>query len=1419
MREQMLDACRLYYNTAAAAVTNASSTDWSLPRSSETRSSELENFKQTSLGEEVKAVYICSESLVLDGHKARGVCDEEVKCDEAYLKDNVGDNANASERTCSACNIQYSLENYPDNVPVFVPRCLHIICSTCCKDKASANRKCPVDGCGMDCAGEASAFPMHVVILQQLRTLYTKRKSPSMPCTADCDTNQQHQQGAASGEASGPIKHDAKWFCSICDENFCDEYYQNVHQRFKVTKVHPVVSLEDIDPVDRHEVSITKCSDPRHLGTNVSMYDASTRTFHCGLCTLSPHAESAANIMQKDYAAIADMLQSSEGFYARCTELHRSIGARIVYESSMLKSECDRVNAWYSASIDRLSQVRDSSLAELRNVSKQTQTKLKAEFAKLTPLVQSVEAAAVDIGVRPYRHTGESLHRRTHHSDAPVVRKAKELLDSLNDLLTQLRSPAQDCYTRASGKGPVTRNTIGSTVAADILVPVSQESPHFITSMNTAVDVALNIVQSSSLSAPSSASSTSQTSMLSPVAAFHLLHRTATAKDATNKLSIPLVWFALGHCYHRGIGTSSSLQDAVNWYSKAAEAGMLWAMEMIAECHADDHWATSEKDKCKSVYADAIHRAVLYRSIAECKSCSEAPTAAALLVRTWALYPFTRDIGSLRADSPSMKEYKSTLPTLLRTHFLPRVMPVNNEVAHQKDPLALFTLLNADFRSVVPREEWYDILSQVGNTLSLAPAHHLIAKELVVGSRYYMQRDGDSDDAMSVSSSSATASGTAASSTATATSASSSSASSSSSIFSSVTTSSDVGGVPSTTRLTWSEKLWKSVEWIHDIAVNRGNNDTLADPLAALGLAELSCDYLEGCFSLTRLPSYSNAKKNKAFDWFQAFDAAESRLSQVRMLLSRWLHPVIMDGYESARVLSARLVLTREYLVAKSDKSGGVNSRDFARVVVESTCPQGSSSAFALCRRLLWNAITKHTYASNPSSLAECGVIPRQAIMNDISQSPATTPSLTSASTSTSTSTSTTSLASLVVDPRSTTATSSRGSLCCYVGLTASPQLTPPVMALSNHVAMLGTAADKGSVDARGVIADCHFLQLCIRKHRTPPQSTSAAASGDEQRGSLNKSLTIDEHGALLAWDLVAADLGDTSSALKAAARYMKGRKGRDDYVKAFALYEKAAHAGDVTAMHQLGLCYRDGTGVAKDDSKAFEWYRKAADGGDVLATFYLGYCYHYGTGIAKDPSKTIQCYTKAVDSGNVAAMNNLGVCYENGTGVAKDKSMAIEWYTKAADGGEVTAMRNLGVCYESGSGVLKDQSTAFAWYKKAADGGDVTAMRSLASCYKIGTGVAQDASKAFEWYTKAADGGDVQAMRSLASCYKIGTGVAKDASKAFEWYKKAADGGDVEAMGSLAFSYRYGSVVAKDELKAAEWDKKAANGGNVTTK
>ncbi len=584
----------------------------------------------------MKAAYMRIKAQNLDDRKLCGDCDANANCDEAYLEDSVGDNANARENACSACKIQYSLESYPDHAPVFVPRCLHVICSKCCKSKAVPNRKCPVDGCGVDCASDVNAFPMHVGIVKRLRDLYTKRTSPSSTETYDevttkcaaqlCNSNRdmtQQQQGAAlckEGKASGPIKHEAKWYCSNCDESFCDDYYQNMHQQFKLTKDHPVVALKNIDPVKRHEASLTKCSNPRHLGADVSVYDVSTRTFHCRLCAVSPQTESAAETMQKDYAAITDMLQSSEGIYAKCAELKRNIAARIVYESNVLKDECDRVNAWYSVSIARLSKMRDGRIAKLHSVSKQTQTRLKAELAKLTPLVQSVEAAAVDIGVRPHRHTGEVLHQRTNQSDAPVVRKAKMLLDTLSNLLTELRSPAQDCYTSACATGPDTRNTIGNVVAADVSAPVSKESSHYPSSLNTAVYVALNIAKlSSSPPTPSSPSL-----VMSPATAFHHTHRTAKdvtvdspsavdnapvsssdKKDADNSDINPMR--SLGACseHRKGLAKTTTTSTAFELYQKAADRGHVPAMFNLGVCYANGTGVAMDKSKAVEWYQKA----------------------------------------------------------------------------------------------------------------------------------------------------------------------------------------------------------------------------------------------------------------------------------------------------------------------------------------------------------------------------------------------------------------------------------------------------------------------------------------------------------------------------------------------------------------------------------------------------------------------------------------------------------------------------------------------------------------------------------------------------------------------------------------------------------------------------------------------
>ena len=59
---------------------------------------------------------------------------------------------------------------------------------------------------------------------------------------------------------------------------------------------------------------------------------------------------------------------------------------------------------------------------------------------------------------------------------------------------------------------------------------------------------------------------------------------------------------------------------------------------------------------------------------------------------------------------------------------------------------------------------------------------------------------------------------------------------------------------------------------------------------------------------------------------------------------------------------------------------------------------------------------------------------------------------------------------------------------------------------------------------------------------------------------------------------------------------YDKGQGVKQDYKKAFELYEKAANQGFAQAQLNVGTMYENAEGVKEDKKKAKEWYKKACD-------------------------------------------------------------------------------------------------------------------------------------------------------------------------------------------------------------------------------
>ncbi len=274
--------------------------------------------------------------------------------------------------------------------------------------------------------------------------------------------------------------------------------------------------------------------------------------------------------------------------------------------------------------------------------------------------------------------------------------------------------------------------------------------------------------------------------------------------------------------------------------------------------------------------------------------------------------------------------------------------------------------------------------------------------------------------------------------------------------------------------------------------------------------------------------------------------------------------------------------------------------------------------------------------------------------------------------------------------------------------------------------------------------------------------------------------------------------------------KYYFGDGVKQDYGRAFAIFNNLAHDGHVYAQHAVGIMYKNGYGVKQDYKKAVEWYQKAALQGYADAQYNLGWMYNYGLGVRQDYGKAVEWYKKAAIQGHATAQNDLGLMYAIGQGVTQDYKKAVEWYEKAANQGDGRAQLNLGLMYVKGQGVTQDYKKAVEWYEKAALQGSIYAQYDLGFMYANGQGVIQNYKKAFEWYEKAAIQGLAGAQFQLGGMYAVGQGVTQDYKKTVEWFEKAANQGLASAQHSLGYMYENGYGVTQDYKKAADWYQKA---------
>jgi TPR repeat protein len=335
------------------------------------------------------------------------------------------------------------------------------------------------------------------------------------------------------------------------------------------------------------------------------------------------------------------------------------------------------------------------------------------------------------------------------------------------------------------------------------------------------------------------------------------------------------------------------------------------------------------------------------------------------------------------------------------------------------------------------------------------------------------------------------------------------------------------------------------------------------------------------------------------------------------------------------------------------------------------------------------------------------------------------------------------------------------------------------------------------------------------------------------------------DYNKAIDWFTKAAEQGHSDAQYELAIMYKKGEGVDQNHTKAEEWYTKAAEQGNTRALerlkrmdriatdrlvreqYDLGVMYKEELGVRQDYMKAFECYNKAAEQGHSDAQYELAIMYKKGQGVPQNSITAAEWYAKAAERGHTCAQYDLGVMYEEGQGVPQNSITAAEWYIKAAEQGHSDAQEILLCKYEEGNYFLaqnyhklnplflitaqRGYNRAVEWLIKIAEQGNDNNQLTLANMYKKGQGVPQDYAKAFELYIKVAEKGHADTQITVADMYKMGEGIDQNYAKAVEWYTKAAEQGIHGAQYNLAIMYEKGLGVLQDTVKAEEWHTKAA--------
>jgi TPR repeat protein len=223
----------------------------------------------------------------------------------------------------------------------------------------------------------------------------------------------------------------------------------------------------------------------------------------------------------------------------------------------------------------------------------------------------------------------------------------------------------------------------------------------------------------------------------------------------------------------------------------------------------------------------------------------------------------------------------------------------------------------------------------------------------------------------------------------------------------------------------------------------------------------------------------------------------------------------------------------------------------------------------------------------------------------------------------------------------------------------------------SRAFGLFGRGADGGDLEAKCMLADCHFVGC-----GTPIDTARAAQLWGE-----------------------AIEAGHAVSLVFLADLLYSGSDDvPKDEGRAIRLLSEAADGGGVEAKFALTELHRKYDGVLKDDATAFKLLEEALDGGYTPARSSIATALFYGIGTPKDEARAAALAELDVAEGFTHAQTVLAVCLLEGRGIAKDEARGIEVLTAAATTGASPLPESyLAECLVDGRGVAEDRDEGIA--------------------------------------------------------------------------------------------------------------------------